>query len=241
MVFFQTIAGHGKQISEDTILIGSSVYSNTSGSADIPYGGLICIADGVGGNNAGEIASSFVLNALSGYEWKDDDTTIEKVLDINRNLISYSEKESRLNGMATTLSGVCFLNNELKILHVGNTRVYSMQGHYLKQLTSDHTTFNWLKSIGRLEEAELCKKNEITNCLGGGDEKLSQKFCVNTYSESSTLLLTSDGVHDYVSIDELEEVINSDLSNENKCDQIIKKAIEAGSDDDISVVLIYTK
>ena len=233
-----TQAGHGKDISEDTVLVGCQIYSNVTDMVEVPDEGLICVADGVGGNNAGEEASSFVLEALADYQWSDDDAMREKLMEINRQLIAMSKEDSKLSNMATTLSGVCIKDGELKIVHVGNTRVYAMQGHYLKQLTSDHTVYNWLKSLGRIEEAEACNKNEITSCFGGGDEKLLEKLYVQSVNEVKTLLLTSDGIHEYVSIDDLEDIINSDIPNDEKCNAIQEAALLAGSTDDMTAVLI---
>ena len=238
MIYVMTQAGQGKDISEDTVLVGGQIYSNVTDMADIPDEGLICVADGVGGNNAGEEASSFVLEALADYQWSDDDAIREKLMEINRQLIAMSKEDSKLSNMATTLSGVCIKDGELKVVHVGNTRVYAMQGHYLKQLTSDHTVYNWLKSLGRSEEAEACNKNEITSCFGGGDEKLLEKLYIQSVNEVKTLLLTSDGIHEYVSIDDLEDIINSDIPNDEKCNAIQEAALLAGSTDDMTAVLI---
>lgn len=238
MIYVMTQAGHGKDISEDTVLVGCQIYSNVTDMVEVPDEGLICVADGVGGNNAGEEASSFVLEALADYQWSDDDAMREKLMEINLQLIAMSKEDSKLSNMATTLSGVCIKDGELKIVHVGNTRVYAMQGHYLKQLTSDHTVYNWLKSLGRIEEAEACNKNEITSCFGGGDEKLLEKLYVQSVNEVKTLLLTSDGIHEYVSIDDLEDIINSDIPNDEKCNAIQEAALLAGSTDDMTAVLI---
>lgn len=238
MIYVMTQAGHGKDISEDTVLVGNEIYSNVTATVEVPENGLICVADGVGGNNAGEEASAFVLNALSDYQWTDDDAMKEKLTEINHQLITASQEDPRLANMATTLSGVCLRDGEIKIIHLGNTRVYSMQGHYLKQLTSDHTVYNWLKSLGRTEEAEACNKNEITSCFGGGDEKLMEKLHIQSVNETNTLLLTSDGIHEYVSIDDLEDILNSDIPVCDKCDAIREAALIAGSSDDMTAVLI---
>ena len=126
----------------------------------------------------------------------------------------------------------------MKLVHIGNTRIYAMQGHYLKQLTSDHTVYNWLKSLGRTEEAEACNKNEITSCFGGGDEKLMERLQILPVNPVRTLLLTSDGIHEHVGIDDLEDILNSDISDDEKCGAIMEAAQIAGSTDDMTAVLI---
>lgn len=239
MIYIMTKAGHGKDVSEDTVLVGNQILTNTSDTVEITDSGVICVADGVGGSNAGEVASAFVLNEISKMEWTDENTVKEQLLSINQKLIAESKTDASLSGMATTLSGICIQNDNMKIIHVGNTRVYAMQGRFLKQITSDHTTYNWLKSIGRTEEAEACNKSEITNCFGGGDDKLIGKLSVTSSNLANTVLLTSDGIHEYVSIDELEDILSSDMPNDEKCNAICKTALDAGSDDDMTVILVY--
>ena len=238
MIYIMTHAGKGKAVSEDNVLVGEELYSDTTDTADIPEEGFICVADGVGGSNAGEVASSFVLNALSECEWSDDEEFKMTLTEINEHLIEAGREDDKLSGMATTLSGVYLKDGTIKIVHIGNTRVYSMQGHYLKQLTSDHTVYIWLKSMGRVEEAEACNKNEITSCFGGGDGKLIGKIQIVTVNSAHTFLLTSDGIHEYVSLDDLEDIMNSDIPNDEKCSAIQEAAMLAGSTDDMTAVLI---
>lgn len=238
MIYIMTHAGVGKEISEDNVLVGTQIYSDVTDTADTPEDGFVCVADGVGGNNAGEEASSFVLNALAECEWFDDAEFREKLEEINGHLIAVSKENSKLANMATTLSGIYIKDGELKVFHIGNTRVYVMQGHYLKQITSDHTVYNWLKSLGRMEEAETCNKNEITNCFGGGDEKLIGKLQIISVNAAKTMLITSDGIHEYVNLDDLEDILNSDITNEDKCRAIQKAALLAGSLDDMTAVLV---
>ena len=209
MIYIMTHAGEGKEISEDAVLVGRQLFSDTTDISDVPDDGFVCVADGVGGNSAGEEAAAFVLNALTNSGWDDDSVLREKLMKINRQLIAQSTEDPSRRNMATTLSGICVKGEELKLLHIGNTRIYVMQGHYLKQLTSDHTVYNWLKSLGRSDEAEACNKNEITSCL-----------------------------HEYVSIDDLEDILNSDIPNSEKCTAIREAALLAGSMDDMTAVLI---
>ena len=239
MIYIMTHAGEGKTVSEDAVLVGTQVFRDIIDVVEVPKTGFVCVADGVGGNNAGEEASSYVLESLFDCVWENDEDIKKKLTDINTMLIDKSKEDKCLNKMATTLSGIYIKDNELNLIHIGNTRIYAMQGHYLKQLTSDHTVYNWLKSLGRIEEAEACNKNEIMNCFGGGDETLLGKLQITSINMAKTILLTSDGIHEYVTIDELEDVINSDISNEDKCNKVMDMALNAGSKDDMTVVLAY--
>lgn len=239
MIYLSSHKGAEKNKSDDSVLIGSQIFSEATEITDVPEEAFICVADGVGGNNAGDEASTFVLKALSESVWEGADSLRERLQHINEELIERGKENRALNDMATTLSGLYIKEGEMNLVHVGNTRIYTMQGRYLKQLTADHTVYNWLKSLGRIEEADACNKNEITSCFGGGDAKLLEKLQINPVNFSKTLLITSDGIHEYVSIDELEEIINSDIPNDKKCDAMIEAARDNGSADDATSVLIY--
>lgn len=115
---------------------------------------------------------------------------------------------------------------------------YVRQGKYLKQITSDHTTYNWLLSSGQLDSAERCNKSEITNCFGGNNPALLSKLYITECQRFSLALLTSDGVHEYVDLDSLEEIVSGEGSLGDKCEEIIQKAIKSGSEDDLTVVII---
>ena len=160
---------------------------------------------------------------------------------INRRLIEKGRAEQGLSSMATTLTGILVGKGSHLLMHVGNTRAYVQQGRYLKQVTQDHTTFNLLQKTGHREEAEACNKNEITNCFGGGNPSLLSKLYVTNLSDFRWMILTSDGVHEYVDIDLLEDILNDDSSGEDKCHSILEAALAAGSQDDMTVILICMK
>ena len=126
------------------------------------------------------------------------------------------------------------------LFHVGNTRIYGLQGSYLKQLTEDQTTYQWLLNIGQIEAAEKCNKNEITNCLGGGNAQYGSGVCVKENSALSSykrILLTSDGIHEYVSIDDLEDFMYGNIS-EITMKGLLDKANKNGSSDDKTIIVI---
>ena len=143
--------------------------------------------------------------------------------------------------MATTLSGVASFNGATQVFSIGNTRVYLLQGRkYLKQLTTDDTTLNYLLATGQLspEEAEsFDRKNEITACFGGGAAHLFKMKCSTIESLSSPFMMTSDGIHDYISIDLMEDIIAENGITVLACEAMISAARAAGSKADISIVI----
>ena len=242
MIYVATRAGKHHEKSEDTVLVGELILANEEDTLPIPKEGFVCVADGVGGNQGGACASSFVPeNILSIASPIDAETLKEELIRINDLLIHEGTADMNLSSMATTLTGLFLRDNERFLIHVGNTRAYTKQGRYLKQITQDHTVYNWLQKTGRFEEAEACNKNEITNCFGGGNASLLSKLYVIEIGDFTQILLTSDGVHEYVDIDLLEDILNDESSGEDKCNSILDAALVAGSDDDMTAIFVCAK
>ena len=236
MVYVATRAGLHHNVSEDAVLVGENLLRDTVAELPVPEPGFVCVADGVGGNLGGSQASQLVLNGLAEY---DGSAELDVYLhEINNCLIAASQNGPAFNQMATTLTGFCFEDTQLRLVHVGNTRAYIKQGNYLKQISTDHTVYQYLKSRGLQEDAENCNKNEITNCFGGGNSDLLKNLYVSECPCFGTAVLTSDGVHEYVSQDEIEEILSSNVSWPDKSEEIIRRAKNLGSEDDMTVVIV---
>lgn len=237
MIYVATRAGTRHEISEDTVLVGQEIITGASGIYEMPEAGFVCVADGVGGHRGGAVASQFVMKALRDAD-SSPETLRETLAGVNEKLIEQARKTPDATDMATTLTGIWRKDSACRLIHIGNTRAFMRQGRYLKQMTSDHTTYNWLKSSGQLEAAENCNKSEITNCFGGADDKLLSKLVVSELTLFSLLLLTSDGVHDHVDLDTLEDILNGEGDYLVKCETMIAAAVNNGSEDDMTVVIV---
>lgn len=234
--------GYKKAICEDAALLNEHIISDSFSETQINSRALVAIADGVGGNAGGELASRYVLSQFDKIDI--ENITAEKmhqfIENCNIGLLEYAKQFTGKENMATTLTGIILLQDTCDIFHIGNTRVYGLQGSYLKQFTKDQTTYQWLLDRGHIEEADICNKNEITYCLGGGNLKYVEGICVNEYStlnQCKRILLSSDGIHEYVSTDELEDFILGDINKETM-QKIADKARSNGSDDDKTIVVI---
>ena len=229
-----TQKGSNKTENEDRIIVGKSIIAEGVFQTHLKNG-IVAVADGVGGNNAGAVASHYVAKQLSTLNIFSDN----ELARINEELLSFSSKCSACENMATTLSGIAF-NGSAKIFSIGNTRVYLLQGRkYLKQLTTDDTTLSYLLAAGQLspEEAEsFDRKNEITACFGGGAARFFKIKCSTVDSLPSPFMITSDGIHDYISIDLMEDIIADNGITVSACEAIIAAARKAGSKDDMSIV-----
>lgn len=230
-----TQKGPSKSENEDRIVVGKNIIADGTFQTDFSDG-IIAIADGVGGNNAGAVASHYVAGKLTTMSR----VSVNDFSNINADLLSFSCSYAEYDEMATTLSGIAIINGIWHIFSVGNTRVYTLQGSkYLKQLTSDDTTLNYLLSTGQLsteEAAAFDRKNEITACFGGGSQSLFKIKCNPIDSLVSPFMMTSDGVHDYISVDQMEDIIAEHGITIAACKAIIDTARQNGSKDDSSIL-----
>jgi serine/threonine protein phosphatase PrpC len=231
-----TRKGLNKTENEDRIVVGKSILAGGTLFAEIDDG-ILAVADGVGGQNAGAVASHFVANKVCALT----DITVEGMQAINNELLSLSTKNDEQKGMATTLSGILISDGKACLFSIGNTRVYILQsGKYLKQLTVDDTTLNYLLTAGQLtaEEAEnFDRRNEITACFGGGTADLFKIKISKIDYLGAAVMITSDGIHDYITIDQMEDIIDKFGLTEKSCEEMIDVARKNGSFDDISIVL----
>lgn len=233
-IVFNTIPGAHKPESEDRVLVGSHVYAGTFQECELESG-FVAVADGVGGNTGAATAAAFVCEQATALTRP----TLEEFQQINARLVQQSDDKR-----ATTFSGLFFQETDLSLFQVGNTRVYElMGGKYLKQITRDDTVVQQLLDTHKLTEEEsrfYTGRNEITACFGGGSEsflKLQTKQLART--EGNGWLLTSDGIHDYLSLDEMEDVFSENQENWNQAvHRITELALQNGSRDDCSIVLI---
>lgn len=238
--------GYGKSECEDAVLVGNELLHEGIKQFDFAEPTCICIADGVGGNNGGEKASQFILDRImqSKYVGLNIEEVRTMILKINSELINHGSKTNNMKNMATTLTAV-FINSDTSLYaHCGNTRLYVMQGSYLKQITKDQTTAQWLRDAGCHDAADLCNKNEIVGCLGGGDTKYATKLLVDEISNKNTqgtLIFTSDGIHEYVEIEVMEEVFRSEKDDMKAANLIASIASKAGSLDDKTIVIVRSR
>lgn len=231
-----TQKGPNKAENEDRIIVGKSLIADGVFQTQL-VDGIVAVADGVGGNNAGAVASHFVAEQLT----KLSSISVNKFSRINEELLSFSVDRTEYENMATTLSGIASCDGTTQVFSIGNTRVYLLQGgKYLKQLTTDDTTLNYLLATGQLSANEVeafDRKNEITACFGGGASHLFKIRCDAIDSLTSPFMMTSDGIHDYISIDQMEDIIAANGITVSACEAIISAARAGGSQDDASVVL----
>lgn len=244
-VSVSVVKGLNKKHSEDTVLVDSNLITENyyvGSNDDIK---CIVVADGVGGYKGGRDASQYILKyIIEKINTVENEEDLERLIkDGNVALIAYGKQNGLLH-MATTLTGLFWVNKKVLLAHVGNTRLSVFQGNYLKQLTKDHTTYQRLLQMGNYEAAEGCNKSEICGCLGGGDSYLARWLVIKevfNYGMPKTVILTSDGIHDYVDVDSLEEVFDDNDDDSKIIDKLNCLANDNGSVDDKSIVIIRNR
>ena len=239
-VYLLSQKGINKDASEDRVLVGNEVFSDQEAVRILSHGHVL-LADGVGGNNAGAVAALQVCKKMSDIA----ELTPESFSAINEHLISMSAANENYRNMATTATGVHFSStSSAQSYHVGNTRLYAIQaGEYLKQLTTDDTVVEYLIRTGKLTEEEAVNypaRNEITACFGGGKSSLLRiKTDYIDLVQYRQFLLTCDGIHDYLSTDEMEDILGScDGDWAKALRELASRAKENSSPDDCSAVII---
>lgn len=240
-VFGYTNKGLFRDINEDCILLGDNVLQHGVYDSDDFLGRIFCVADGVGGSPAGEIASKTVLETFETYKNVDlfDRELISVAL--TKSVIALENieaKDTRCVGMQTTLTGICFSENN-QIFNIGNGRVYRYRGGYLRQLTVDDSLINRLL-INPISEDGQRIKNVITKAVSSKTLATDLTYCDFDVSsqKGDVFVLTTDGIHDYVNIDEMESILSLDTSLAEKGSLIVSKAEEIENHDNMSIILI---
>lgn len=209
---------------------------------------LAVVCDGMGGANAGDIASKTAVEIISQYILKSYSPTMdtEDVLKLINNAITSANidvfalscKDELLTGMGTTAVVAVVRPNQAFICNIGDSRAYLI-GDELSQITRDHSVVQNLIESGELspEEARVHpKKNVITRALGVEENVLTDSYCIDI-SENNKVLLCTDGLTNYVENKKIFDIVkNNDL--DKITDMLIVEANRGGGKDNITAAVI---
>lgn len=208
--------------------------------------GLLIVADGIGGHQAGEVASQMAVEIIAsmlkdGSEKQDTirKLIIEAIFKTNEDIIHAAAKDISLQGMGTTIVLALCTDKKIHIAHVGDSRAYLIRQNKIEQVTEDHSVVTQLLKAGKITQQEARHHhlgNIITQSLGIRSY-LAPDFNSFTWSTGDYLLLCSDGLTDMVDDEKIEETILEQIDLDTKCNKLVELAKKAGGKDNITIIL----
>ena len=207
---------------------------------------ILAVADGLGGYECGEVASGIAIgclkNAVIFYEGDIRTVLKNAVFDAHEQILAASENSPEKQGMATTLIAAC-VDDDLTctLVNIGDSRAHIISDGEIKT-SKDHSFVNKLLDTGEISPDEAWQhpmSHVLTQALGDPDVVIEPDF-YEVNLRDSFLLLSSDGLHDFLPRERIREII---LANgwdvERSVRELVNEALAAGSDDNITVVLAY--
>lgn len=236
---FQTDVGQKRNTNQDY----AGLFKNKAGVE------LAILADGMGGHQAGDVASKMAVNNI-GMSWGKTDITgsekavqwlIKRIQDENEVIYQKGQTRDEFLGMGTTIVSAVLLENSFVLANVGDSRAYLVRNNELLQLTEDHSLVNELVKSGEITREMAMnhpRKNVLTRSLGM-PSTVEVDVTNHLWVPNDYILLCSDGLTNMVSEEEILTTINSDQPLKEKVSALIASANNAGGLDNITVLVIH--
>jgi PPM family protein phosphatase len=216
------------------------------GNEDSGYAGprLLAIADGMGGQAAGEVASSEVISTIVTL---DDDIPGSDILTslgtavqrANDQLLQMVQEDPQLEGMGTTLTALLWTGQRLGLVHVGDSRAYLLRDGVLTQITQDHTWVQRLVDEGRITEEEATthpQRSLLMRALGSA-ERVEADLSIREVRVGDRYLICSDGLSGVVSHQTLEDTLAGYQAPHETVQELIQLALRGGGPDNITCIV----
>ena len=236
--------------------VGLTRDNNEDAVAFDPATRLCILADGMGGYNAGEVASGMAtafINSEMG-RWlaqagRDANAReVRRAMEIcvenaNHSIFNAAHSNPQYAGMGTTLVVGVFQNDRLILGHIGDSRCYRLRGDEFQQITKDHSLLQEQIDAGMISPEQALtslNRNLVTRALGVEDTTLVE---VNEHrvDVNDIFLMCSDGLSDMVTDEKIASILRAEDGLEHRARQLVVAANEAGGRDNISVLLVHAK
>lgn len=237
----ETNIGKARTNNEDTFLL-QEVWNGTHL--------LTVVVDGVGGYSAGEVAANLACKCIrehivgTGESINSAEVLQAAVIYANNTIIS-QQRNPMLNRMSCVLTAALtdIQSGIMSIVHIGDTRLYKYKEGELVKLTSDHSLVGPLEESGQITEEQAMRhprRNIITRCIGERLLQFGTNYlqCQTLRLEPCTLLLCSDGLYDMITSAQSSAIIGQAIPIQNRTQQLINAALDAGGKDNVTVCLI---
>jgi len=208
---------------------------------------LYIVADGMGGHQAGEIASSDAIKAFCDYI-RSRDCEIEDILDFltdatkhaNREIFEKSCKDPAFTGMGTTFTACTIKDSKGYVSHIGDSRIYIVNENGIKMLTTDHSYVQEMVKAGELTQEEAdCHpiRNALTRALGTSVDLQVDGYIFDV-KRGDKILMCTDGLTNMISENEIKDIVQGSENLEEATEELIRMANENGGADNITNILI---
>ena len=232
--------GRIRQVNEDSALIGKL-------NEHIHFA---IVADGMGGHQAGDVASQLAVEAFRKIIAQHDEIenlTIEDgkrivktaIRQANEDIYLLASKMEQYHNMGTTIVAALIWDDHVVIGHVGDSRAYLATEKNIERVTEDHSLVNVLIQSGQITEEEAehhPRKNVLTRAIGT-DSQVEIDIASHAWGDKPYLLLCSDGLSNRVSEQQMLTVLADQTSIETKADTLIQYALDSGGEDNITLIL----
>ena len=222
-----THVGQVRTLNEDGYLIKDSI---------------LAVADGMGGHQAGEVASSLALQIMAAWPFDREhpqESLHQAVQQANTEIHRLAKGNAELAGMGTTLSVAWIVAEQAYIAHVGDSRIYKFDGDTIYQLTDDHSVVAELVRSGALSKNEAQihpHRNVLTRALGAAPE-VSFDMREESLKVGDILILCTDGLYSLVSDQELKEVAGTLTDPQEAAERLVALANARGGHDNITALV----
>jgi protein phosphatase len=259
-----TDVGRTRSSNEDQFVIAVlakvlQIQQSSLGQPRVQYskarGYLFAVADGMGGHAGGQRASaltvdfieSFLLDMLRHFVARDDKEQGELLAEFREaigqadaRVWTEAHRHPELSGMGTTVTLAYSFDDELYVVHVGDSRCYLMRGGELRQVTSDHTMAQEMVRLGYIQAAAALDnqwRHVITNVVGGSEPGVQVEAHHLRLESGDCLLLCSDGLTEMLSDDAITAVLETEPDPKRACECLVAQANERGGRDNITVIV----
>ncbi|MCF3648984.1 PP2C family protein-serine/threonine phosphatase [Synoicihabitans lomoniglobus] len=228
----------------------SDLISKGSGRLELDAGAWLGVSDGLGGANAGEVASRIAVQETQGLiadsraEGHPIKIAHDALLKSNKAILRASCSNPQWGGMGATLSFLWIEGVRVVVGQVGDSRIYRLRDDWLEELSVDHSPVGRLRQGGQLSETDARAhpgRHVIDQCLGGGDAGLAPDCDLTTIRAGDALLICSDGLNDGVQDAEiagfLGAVSRGEMTLESAADGLVQRANHLSGRDNVTVIV----
>jgi protein phosphatase len=221
--------GTERQENQDHILVNGSLLNDGDIHLSDQQDCFCFVADGVGGNNAGDFASHFVLSEIKAGQENILSDTENSLRKINADLIESTRNNNALTGCATTLSGLVIHGDVFKIIHTGDSQIWLMRNDMFFKISHDQVM------------DETAFNSPITSYFGGYDDymDLDGDISLSEMLNNDIVLICSDGLLKSLNQKVIKSILAADKDIATKAGKILENCLRNGAEDNVSVILIH--